>query len=301
MQKRNYFNLSVRIFSVLFCLAMVLASSAILQAQEVRPLWPDEAPNAVGDDEEDKTEMTIFLPEQTNESGSAIVIFPGGGYGHLAIDHEGYDVAKRLNALGIAAFVVKYRYGKQYGHPVPLTDAKRAIRTVRHQSKDWNIKPDRIGILGFSAGGHLASTAGTHFDDGIPSHEDAIEQHSSRPDFMILVYPVISMSEGITHEGSRNNLLGKYPDPAMIDSLSNEKQITSETPPTFLIHSSDDTAVTVENSLVFYRELRNHEVPAEMHIFEEGPHGFGLAEENSLLSSWPDLLEKWLKHRGIIE
>lgn len=301
MHKSNYFNLSVNIFSVLFCFGMVLACPAMLQAQEVRPLWPGEAPYAVGNSDEDKPTLTVFLPEEANEAMSAILIFPGGGYGHLAIDHEGYDVAKRLNAMGITAFVVTYRYGKKYGHPVPLTDAKRAIRTVRHLSKDWNIEPDRIGILGFSAGGHLASTVGTHFDNGDPSHEDSIEQQSSRPDFMVLVYPVISMNKGITHEGSRNNLLGENPDPALIESLSGEKQITGETPPAFLIHSSDDTAVPVENSLVFYRELRNKGVPAEMHIFEKGPHGFGLAEENPLLSSWPDLLEKWLKHREMIK
>ncbi|GAA5522128.1 alpha/beta hydrolase fold domain-containing protein [Aliifodinibius salicampi] len=279
---------------------IVLSSVLLLHAQETYPLWPEEPPYAVGDSEDDVPTLTIFLPEEEAATGSGVVIFPGGGYGHLAMEHEGYDVAERFNEMGLAAFVVKYRHGKQYGHPVPLRDARRAIRMVKHRSKEWNVNPENIGVIGFSAGGHLASTAGTLFEEGNPNDQDPVEQMSSRPEFMVLVYPVISMTDEITHQGSRNNLLGENPNSALVDSLSSEKQVSSNTPPTFLIHTSNDGAVPVENSLVFYQALKKVGVPAEMHIFEEGPHGFGLGEDHPLLSGWMNQLQSWLKHRNII-
>lgn len=285
---------------IIITTGILLSSILLLHAQETYPLWSQAPPHAVGDSEDDVPTLTVFLPEQEAATASGIVIFPGGGYGHLAMEHEGYDVAKRFNEMGLAAFVVKYRHGKEYGHPVPLLDARRAIRMVKHRSKEWNINSESIGVIGFSAGGHLASTTGTLFEEGNPNDQDPIEQMSSRPEFMVLVYPVISMTEETTHQGSRNNLLGENPNSALVDSLSTEKQVSSNTPPTFLIHTSNDGAVPVENSLVFYQALKKVGVPAEMHIFEEGPHGFGLGEDNPLLSGWTNQLQSWLKHRNII-
>ncbi len=285
---------------IIITTGIVLGSVLLLHAQKTYPLWPEEPPYAAGDSEDDVPTLTIFLSEEETATGSGVVIFPGGGYGHLAMEHEGYDVAKRFNEMGLAAFVVKYRHGKQYGHPVPLLDARRAIRMVKHRSQEWNVNPESIGVIGFSAGGHLASTAGTLFEEGNPNDQDPIEKMSSRPEFMVLVYTVISMTEEITHQGSRNNLLGENPNSALVDSLSTEKQVSSNTPPTFLIHTSNDGAVPVENSLVFYQALKKVGVPAEMHIFEEGPHGFGLAEDNPLLSGWMNQLQSWFKHRNII-
>ncbi|MEX0779969.1 MAG: alpha/beta hydrolase [Balneolales bacterium] len=280
---------------------LLLVDTSFLLAQDVQPLWPEKVPHAVGDNDEHKPELTVFYPEKEIATKTAVVIFPGGGYGHLAIEKEGYKVAKRFNQMGITAFVVKYRYGENYNHPVPLLDAQRAIRNVRHKAGEYGIDPQKIGILGFSAGGHLASTAGTHFTDGNPDSDDEIDRVSSRPDFMVLIYPVISMVEDFTHTGSRFNLLGENPDQALLISLSNERQVTQQTPPTILIHGTNDSAVPVENSLNFYTALKQAGVPAEIHIYEDGPHGFGLAEDNNLLSSWPDLCESWLKHRHFLD
>jgi acetyl esterase/lipase len=301
MNRTKLVPISLPLHSIILCILLLPSMDSLLYAQDAQPLWPESAPYAEGEGEDDIPTLTAFLPEEVNSARSAIVIFPGGGYGHLAIDHEGYEVAERFNEAGIATFVVKYRYGEKYGHPVPLTDAKRAIRTVRSNAEKWNINPDRIGIIGFSAGGHLASTAGTYFDEGDHSAEDAIERQSSRPDFMVLVYPVITMSEEFMHEGSRRNLLGENPGPALADSLSTDKQITGRTPPAFLVHGSNDEGVPVENSLQFYRGLRDAGIATEMHLFEDGPHGFGLGEDHPQLSGWPDLLENWLRHRGLLK
>jgi acetyl esterase/lipase len=196
--------------------------------------------------------------------------------------------------------MLKYRISPRYKHPAPLQDAQRAIRTVRARAKEWNVDPDRIGILGFSAGGHLASTAATHFDKGNSDAQNPIERASCRPDFAVLVYPVISLTTEYTHRGSKRNLLGKNPDPKLAELLSNEKQVTAETPPTFLMHTSGDKGVPAENSILFYLALRKAGVPAEMHIYEKGGHGFGLAPNDPVLSTWPDRCIAWMRVRGIL-
>jgi acetyl esterase/lipase len=213
------------------------------------------------------------------------------------MDKEGYAVAKWLNSLGVSAFVLKYRLGPRYHHPVELGDAQRAIRIVRSRAAEYGLQPDRIGIMGFSAGGHLASTAGTHFDAGNPGAADPIDRMSSRPDFMVLCYPVISFG-AFAHAGSKKNLLGENPDPLLVENLSNELQVTKDTPPTFLFHTTTDATVPVENSVMFYSALRKAGVPAEMHIYERGPHGVGLAPSDPVLSSWPGRLADWLRIHG---
>jgi len=276
----------------------IAACAAVLFAQEVRPLWPGAAPGALGDSDEDKPTLTIRLAKD-NPKGSAVVVCPGGAYGMLAVDHEGRQIAEWLNARGVSAFILKYRLGPRYHHPVELGDAQRAIRTVRAGAAEFHISPDRIGIWGFSAGGHLASTAGTHFDNGNPNAADPIDRVSSRPDFMILSYPVITMGD-YTHRGSRRNLLGENPDPKLIELLSNELHVTPQTPPTFLFHTTDDDAVPVENSINFYMALRKAGVPAEMHIYAHGRHGVGLAPLDPVLGTWGGLLERWLRRRGLL-
>jgi acetyl esterase/lipase len=261
------------------------------------PLWQGGAPGALGTSPEDTPTLTPYLPSGT-ATGTGVVVFPGGGYGHLAMDHEGKQVAEWLNSLGVAAFVVQYRLGPKYQHPAMMYDAQRAVRTVRARASEWGVDPGRIGVLGFSAGGHLASTAGTHFGVGDPAASDPVERVGSRPDFMILVYPVITMRNDFTHQGSRRNLLGERPEAGMVWLMSNETQVTPETPPTFLVHTTDDSAVPVENSLQFYRALRNAGVPVEMHIYESGPHGFGLGGDRPVLSTWPDRARAWMEAHG---
>ena len=261
-------------------------------------LWPGGAALAVGNEARDQPSLTVYQPEKTPANGTAVVICPGGGYGALAVDHEGKQVAKWLNSLGVTAFVLKYRLGPRYHHPVPLLDAQRAVRTVRARAGEWKINAGRIGLWGFSAGGHLASTAGTHFDDGKADSSDAIDRVSSRPDFLILSYPVVTMKPPYTHAGSRNNLLGKAPDSQLVESLSNETQVTARTPPTFLMHTNADTAVALENSVLFYLALRKAGVPAELHIYQKGRHGVGLATKDPVLSAWPNALAQWLTANG---
>jgi acetyl esterase/lipase len=216
------------------------------------------------------------------------------------MDHEGDQIARWLNSLGVSAFVLKYRLGPKYHHPVELSDAQRALRTVRYKAAEYRVSPDRIGIMGFSAGGHLASTAGTHFDAGNPGAADPIDRIGSRPDFLVLGYPVISFTTPYTHKGSLQNLLGSNPDPKLVENLSNELQVTAGTPPTFLFHTTADATVPVENSVLFYMALRKAGVPAEMHIYEHGPHGVGLASTDEALSSWPARLADWLRGRGLL-
>jgi acetyl esterase/lipase len=218
----------------------------------------------------------------------------------LAVDHEGHQVARWLNSIGVAAFILKYRLGPRYRHPAPLQDAQRSIRYVRAHAAEFGIAPGRIGIMGFSAGGHLASTAATHFDAGNPAASDSLERAGSRPDFAILAYPVISFTTEYVHRGSRQHLLGDTPDAQLMEKLSNETQITAQTPPVFLFHTSEDTAVPPENSVLFYMALRKAGVPAEMHIFERGRHGVGLAPLDRALAEWPDLLANWLMNRGLL-
>jgi acetyl esterase/lipase len=270
-------------------------------APKTEPLWQGAAPGALGNGAADTPSLTHYPAPPDKATGAAVVVCPGGGYGGLAVDHEGREPAEWLNNLGVSALVLKYRVSP-YRHPVPLQDAQRALRTVRARAKEWKIDPKRIGIWGFSAGGHLASTAGTHFDDGNPNADDPIDRVSCRPDFLILCYPVITLTGApTTHMGSRNNLLGKEPSPELIENLSNEKQVTTKTPPTFLFHTNEDKAVPAENSLLFYAALRKAGVPAELHIYEKGAHGVGLAPKDPVLSSWPDRLAAWLNGRGLLK
>ena len=271
-------------------LTSVMAQSAPIS------LWPAGAPNAVGKEPQDIPAITPFLVA-SEKSVAAIVVCPGGGYSHLSDVKEGSDVAKWLNSLGISAFVLRYRLGMRYHQPNQLLDAARALRTVRANAKRWNIDPKRVGILGFSAGGHLASTLGTHFDAGNLNASDEIDRMGSRPDLMILIYPVITMGE-LTHKGSKTNLLGDTATPELIKQYSNELHVTSETPPTFLVHSVADPAVPVENSLMFADALRKAGVPFEMHLYERGPHGFGMAPTDPILSTWTARCADWLGVRG---
>ncbi|WP_078226252.1 alpha/beta hydrolase [Flavobacterium sp. LM4] len=239
--------------------------------------------------------LSVFLPKETKPNQTAVLIFPGGGYAHLSMEKEGTNVAEWLNSLGITAFVVKYRLpsdlimkNKSIG---PLQDAQEAIRFVRSNAAKWNIDPDKIGTIGFSAGGHLASTLATHFNDKV--YESKFNS-SARPDFSILIYPVISMDNNISHKGSQTNLLGKEPSQILIDNFSNDKKITSQTPPTFLVHASDDSAVLPENSINYYLTLKKNNVSAELHIYEKGGHGFGLGTKDTS-QFWINDCKEWLK------
>jgi len=263
------------------------------------PLWNGPAPGALGDADADQPTLTPFLVPAARATGTAVVVCPGGGYVNLATDKEGNQIALWLNSLGVSAFVLKYRLGPKYHHPIELGDAQRAIRTVRSRAVEYHLQADRIGIMGFSAGGHLASTAGTHFDAGNPSADDPIDRASSRPDFLILCYAVISFGP-FAHRGSERALLGEQPDPELVENLSNELQVTAQTPPTFLFHTNTDTTVPVENSVLFYSALRKAGVPAELHIYERGPHGVGLAQTDEALSSWPARLADWLRIHGLL-
>jgi acetyl esterase/lipase len=290
---------------VLLCLGVVILLSLPAAAAEpkVEPLWPGGVPGAKGTEAGDTPTLTIYQPDPDKATGTAIVICPGGGYGHLAMDHEGHQIGQWLNSFGVAGFILQYRHrnsGAGYGHPAPLQDAQRAVRTVRSRAKEWGIEPDRIGILGFSAGGHLTSTALTHFKDKVYKASDEIDKASARPDFGVLIYPVISFTEWFTHKGSRRNLLGTEPNEELYERFSNEKQVTSETPPTFLIHTWEDTGVPAENSIAFYLALRKAKVPAEMHVFAKGRHGFGLGKDLPGTSAWPELCQNWMKATGLL-
>jgi acetyl esterase/lipase len=266
---------------------------------ETAPLWPGAAPGAQGTGSDDIPTLTTYLPA-SNPTHTAIVIAPGGGYLHLSTTKEGEDVAHWLNANGIAAFVLRYRLGPRYHDPIEIGDAKRAMRTVRSEAEKDGFAVDRIGLIGFSAGGHLAATAGTQFDAGQPDAADPIERASSRPDFLILCYPVISMEEDITHKGSLHGLLGDHPTQADMDRLSANRNVTPETPPTFLYATTDDATVPVQNSVLFYTALHTAKVPVEMHLYEHGPHGSGLAQGFPALKSWPEWLLSWLGTRGLV-
>jgi acetyl esterase/lipase len=272
-----------------------------IQDGQLLPLWSGAAPGALGTEDRDIPAVTVFLPRTVTPNTPAVIICPGGGYTNLASNHEGRQVANYLNSLGMAAFVLRYRLGPRYHHPIELGDAQRAIRMVRSRAADWRLDPARIGILGFSAGGHLAMTASTHFDAGNSSAADAIDRVNSRPDFTILGYPVISMIESWTHQGSKNSLLGNNADPELARSLSGELTVTKETPPTFIFQTNADTTVPAENSVYYYLALRKSGIPAEMHVFEKGPHGVGLANDDPALSEWSKLLANWLRVRGIVK
>jgi acetyl esterase/lipase len=279
--------------------AAPIARPLVARAQPAIPLWASGAPGALGSTPADQPEITPYLPPVGRATGTAVVVLPGGGYSHLSMEKEGSEIANWLASVGVTAFVVRYRLGPTYHHPTELGDAQRAIRTVRARASDWGVDVSRVGIIGFSAGGHLASSTGTHFDAGTPSSNDVIERASSRPDFMLLMYPVITMrGDSLTHLGSRKSLLGESPDAAVVRLMSNELQVTRETPPTFIVHSTDDKTVPVENALMMYQALRNAAVPVEMHIFDHGGHGFGLAPNDAALSAWPGIAEAWMRRHG---
>lgn len=294
------------LFVNLTCFALISTSQTVI------PLYPDSIPNskAVPDDEKQDTNaangrisitkvsrpaLTIYLPPKEKANGAAIVVVPGGGYHAEASTHEGSDVAKRFNEMGVAAFVLKYRLpsdetmiNKEIG---PVQDAQRAIQLVREKAKEWGIDKDRVGIIGFSAGGHLASTAGTHFNH---AYINVGKKVNLRPDFMILIYPVISFADSIAHIGSRDNLLGKDPSPERKAAFSNELQVTKKTPPTYLVHAEDDKVVKVQNMLLFATALQKNKVPFDFYLYEKGGHGFGMNNTTSDVK-WIDLVQEWLE------
>ncbi|MEK0312836.1 alpha/beta hydrolase [Cohnella sp. 56] len=257
-------------------------------------LWPEGAPHAAGDTPEDRPALFPYLLEGPDRP--VVIVAPGGGYGMRA-DHEGEPIALWLNGLGISAFVLRYRVAP-YKHPAPLLDAQRAVRTVRARAAEFGVDADRIGLLGFSAGGHLVSSAGTHWDAGSPDAEDPIERVSARPDLILLCYPVVTLRDPHTHAGSRLNLLGEAPAPDLVESLSGELQVNADTPPAFLWHTADDGAVPVENSLMFAAALSAHRVPFDLHVYSSGAHGIGLAEDHPYASGWPAAAAAWLKTQG---
>jgi acetyl esterase/lipase len=283
-----------------------LTSLAQAQPKEPMPLWPEGAPGALGKADKDIPTLTAFMPEADKATGAALVICPGGGYGGLAA-HEGKEYALWLSHEGIACFVLKYRLGPGgYHYPNEFLDVSRALRMVRANASAWKLDPKRIGIVGSSAGGHLASTLLTHYDAGKPDATDPIERESSRPDIGVLCYPVITMGE-MTHKGSRNNLLGKDPSPELIELLSNEKHVTKDTPPTFIFHTAEDAVVPVENSLMFAMALAKAKVPFDLHIYEKGKHGSGLTGvpygvyDEAKLHPWTRDCIFWLKQQGFLK
>lgn len=286
-----------RLWSIGICLFLLGCSEALAIGPEPVLLWPDGAPGAAGSEDSDKPSIRIYSPEKPN--GAVIVICPGGGYGILAYDHEGTQVAQWLNSIGVTGVVLQYRHSPKYRHPIPLNDAQRAIRYVRANSAALKVSPRRIGVMGFSAGGHLASTVSTHYESGVPDAQDPIDRVSSRPDFSVLCYPVISLKDDYAHGGSAKNLLGdKASDAALLENLSNYTQVNDKTPPAFLFHTNEDKGVRVENALAYYTACVKHNVPAEMHIYQNGPHGVGLADGEPGAKNWRTELAAWLQTNG---
>jgi acetyl esterase/lipase len=288
--------------------ARVLIALAILglfsdaSAQDIIRLWPDGPPhtNGVSGPEQgdgclgnisDPT-ITVYHPDAGTNNGGAVLVIPGGGYSVVCIGHEGYAVAEWLSGLGYTAAVLKYRLPNRHV-PVPFEDAQQGLRMLRARAAEWGIDPQRVGVLGFSAGGHLASTVGTHFSEDFSDGQGRNLDRSNRPDFMILVYPVVTMARDYTHGGSRTNLLGDRPETSMVARFSNQLQVSNDTPPTFLALSSDDGTVPPRNSIHLYESLIEHGIPAEMHVFEKGGHGYGLTPETTA-RAWPDLAAAWL-------
>ncbi|UPL49719.1 alpha/beta hydrolase [Hymenobacter sublimis] len=295
-----------------FLLCLLIVTFAQAQNQPVIPLYSGAVPNSKASSIQEVVDkqangsirisnvvtptLTVYRPAKAN--GTAVIICPGGGYARLAMDHEGYDVARRLNEMGITAFVLKYRLPNAQSQTdksvVPLLDAQQAIRLVRQRAAEFGVNPSRVGLMGFSAGGHLASTAGTHFATPVG---DTKEKTSVRPDFLMLLYPVISFSDELMHAGSRTSLIGEKPATDQIRRYSNELQITAQTPPTFLVHAADDQTVKVQNSLAFYEACLQHQVPAEMHLYPQGGHGFGMLNKTTK-DNWTDRLQNWLDAGG---
>lgn len=289
-------------FRFLLLTAWLAMVPAFAQSDAPFPLWSGPTPGAKGSSSNDIPTLTPYLPDPARRTGAAMVICPGGGYGGLAA-HEGHDYAEFLRREGIACFVLRYRLGSAgYRHPIMLGDAARAVRRVRHDAEQYRVDPKRIGIMGSSAGGHLASTLLTHFDAGSPDAIDPVDRLSSRPDLGVLCYAVITLGE-FTHQGSKKNLLGDSPDPALVELLSNEKQVTPTTPPTFLWHTWEDQAVPVENSLQFAAALRKAKVPFDLHVYQQGRHGIGLQAKPPEFAGahpWAGDLLFWLKVQGFL-
>ena len=268
------------------------------------PLWPGPALRSQGTGEKDTPTITPYLPWKTKQPRPVLIVCPGGGYEGLAIGHEGYAIGEWFRARGVATFVLRYRLPAEspaYRHPVPLLDVQRAIRLVRHRAKDWNVDPHRLALMGFSAGGHLASTALTHFDSGDAGAADPVDRENSRPDFGVLVYAVISLDDLITHQGTKQNLLGPDPDPALAKSLSNETQVTAQTPPTLLVHAVDDDGVPIEHSRRMCSALHKAGIPSAIHEYPVGGHGFGFGPNeynNNAPPGWLDRVFDWLKNQG---
>ncbi|MFK7739195.1 MAG: alpha/beta hydrolase [Planctomycetota bacterium] len=281
-------------------------ASGAAQPQRV-VLWPDGAPGALGDADKDRPHVRVHLrtsavtlQDAADIKRPAIVVCPGGGYGHLARDHEGKQIAAWLGSIGVVAVVLDYRHrGKGYGHPRPLQDVQRALRLVRSRADAWRIDPARVGVIGFSAGGHLAASASVHHDAGQLEATDAIERQSSRPDFAVLCYPVIAFGQPFAHRGSQRNLLGKNAPPELVAKMSCERSVDERTPPTFLWHTSADRVVSPQNSVAYYMALQASKVPCELHIFEQGRHGIGLGR-GLAAEAWPALCRRWLQVRGVL-
>jgi len=280
----------------LACALAALPARGAAAEPKTELLWPGGAPGAKGDRDADKPALTVHLAAPEKASGTAVVICPGGGYGALMMSYEGHDIAKWLNSYGVAGVVLKYRISP-YRHPAPMLDAQRAMRMVRAKAKDLGLDPQRIGLMGFSAGGHLASTVGTHFDDGDPKAPDPVDRVSCRPDFLVLVYPVITMGEK-GNRGCTENLLGKPPAAADVELLSNEKHVTARTPPAFLVHAKTDQMVSVEHSAMFCAALKAHGVTAEFLELPTGAHGLGCGK-GELWTAWQAKCVEWLKARGL--
>ncbi|MEZ5387500.1 MAG: alpha/beta hydrolase [Prosthecobacter sp.] len=286
----------------LFTAALLFTAVAHAEPAKVR-LWPDGAPGAKGDEDKDQPFVYVWPAAKEKANGAAFVVCPGGGYGGLAADHEGTQVAKWFNGLGVSAFVLHYRLGSQgYHFPTQLIDVQRAIRHVRANAKQYGIDPNRIGIVGFSAGGHLTSMAATMFDEkpeGMTN--DAVDQVSARPDVAAPTYPVISMIEDFGHKGSRKNLLGPNDNDELAKHVSTERRVTANTPPIFIFQTDEDTVVPAENAVAFYLACRKNKVPAEMHIYRPGPHGVGLFLGDPVLGTWSAHLRDWLRNQGFLK
>lgn len=302
-EKRSYVSLLV----LLFAAGLMLAALLLREPQaQVQPLWPAGAPGALGDTPADQPRLHVFLPPMYNNSRAGVIICPGGGYNILTMDYEGEAVARWFNTIGVAAFVLEYRHRPNYQHPTPMQDGLRAVRYVRYHARQFSVEPSLIGIMGFSAGGHLASTVSTHFTDAQLNAADPVDAVSSRPDFTVLGYPIVSLEQPVTHEGTARNLLGAQDTPELRHALSNQYFVNAQTPPAFLFHTQEDEAVPVENSILYYRALAAAKVPAELHLYEKGLHGAGLADGKMrapsvpTLATWPELLMRWMAGRGYL-
>jgi acetyl esterase/lipase len=275
------------------------ATDIALPHGQIEYLWPAGAPGAVGTEERDKPHLEIFGASGPGMH-TAVIVCPGGGYTHLAYEKEGTRIAEWLNLRGITAFVLTYRLSPRYHYPAPILDGQRSVRWVRSHAQEFNIAPDRIGMWGFSAGGHLVGMMGTHFDDGDAEAADPVDRVSDRPDFVISSYGGLTLQLGVAKPNAMESLMGDHPSPELKDELSPDKHVTARTPPYFLYATTPDQAVPVLSSVVFYTALVRAGVPAEMHIFQEGPHGTALGQSDPALSAWPELLENWLRLNGWI-